>query len=76
MKQRLPTPIDALKFRAEQYGWNQTQMAKALGLTRGHYSEVLNGKRRLSLEAIRAAVELGIPAKVILQPFPCEEPPR
>ena len=64
---QLPTIIEALKFRAEQMGWGQERMAIELGLQASHYSEVLSGKRRLPLRAMRKACKLGVPAKVLLQ---------
>lgn len=72
MSQRLPKPIDALRSLVERNGWTDGQCAEALGMRRSHFSEVMSGKRRLPLEAIRAAVKLGVPAEVLLQPFPCE----
>lgn len=65
-------PLDALRFRIEQYGWSDAKFARAIGMQRSHFSEVMTGKKRLPINAIRKAVELGIPAKVLLQPFPCE----
>lgn len=59
--------IEALKFRAEQMGWNDTQLAAKLGLSRSHMSEILCGKRRLPLEATKAAFQIGVPAKILLQ---------
>jgi len=61
-----PTIPDALRFRADQMGWNQSQMAAKLGMGRSHYSEVLSGKRPLPLPAIRKAYELGVPARVLI----------
>lgn len=69
----MPTPIEALEFRIEQYGWSQNEFAKRIGMLPSHFSEVMNGKRRMSLDAIRNAVALGVPANVLLQPFPCEK---
>lgn len=65
-------PIDALRFRIEQYGWTDAKFAKAVGMAASHFSEVMNGKRRMPIKAIRLAVGLGVPAKLILLPFPCE----
>lgn len=66
-KDNLPSIVDALKFRQEQYGYNQHEMALALGMTDGNYSDVLSGKRRLSINATRAAYAIGVPASVLLQ---------
>jgi len=68
----LPSPIAALRFRIEQYGWTDRRFAKAIGMSPSHFSEVLHGKRRLPLTAMRKAVLLGVPGHVLLQPFPCE----
>lgn len=62
----LPTIPSALRFRQEQYGWTQAKMAKRLGLSTGHYSEVLSGKRALPYEAACRAYKLGVPATVLL----------
>ncbi len=63
----LPDPIEAIKFRMEQQGLRQKDLAPYLG-SQSKVSEVLNRKRPLSLSMIRALHEgLGIPAEVLLQ---------
>jgi len=63
----LPTPIEAIKFRMEQQGLSQKDLIPYIG-SRSKVSELLSGKRPLSLKMIRALTEhLGIPAKVLLQ---------
>src|SRR6476659_5147734 len=47
-----PDPIEAIKFRMEQLGYNQTDLAKVVGL-KSRASEILSGKRKLSLDMIR-----------------------
>jgi HTH-type transcriptional regulator / antitoxin HigA len=47
-----PGPIEAIKFRMEQMGHNQNDLAKAVGL-KSRASELLNRKRKLTLEMIR-----------------------
>lgn len=64
----LPSVADALAFRADQMGWNQTEMAKQLGLGRSQYSEIVNGKRVLPMSATKKAFAMGVPANVLLQP--------
>jgi len=64
---RLPTIRGAVEFRRTEYGWTQTKMAKALGMSKGRYSEFLHGKRRLGLNARCKAFEIGVPAEVLLQ---------
>ncbi|MES2796739.1 MAG: helix-turn-helix domain-containing protein [Bacteroidota bacterium] len=64
-----PDPIEAIKFRMEQMGYNQTDLAKILGL-KSRASEILNKKRKLSLELIRKIHEnLHIPAEVLVKPY-------
>jgi len=63
----LPSPIDALKFRMEQQSLKPTSLVPFIG-SRGRVSEILSGKRPLTLEMIRALESgLGIPARVLIQ---------
>lgn len=62
-----PDPVDAVKFRAEQAGLTPKQLAPLFG-SRAKVSEVLSGKRPLTLSMIRALHEkLGIPAEILLR---------
>ncbi|MVN23179.1 helix-turn-helix domain-containing protein [Mucilaginibacter arboris] len=64
-----PDPIEAIKFRMEQMGYNQTDLAKMVGL-KSRASEILNRKRKLSLEMIRLLHEsLKIPTEVLIQAY-------
>lgn len=67
MKKKLPPILDAVEFRRDQYGWSQARMGTELGIGQSHYSEFLNGKRTLSLNARIRAYKLGVPAEVLLQ---------
>lgn len=61
-----PDPIDAIKFRMEQTGLSQKDLVPYLG-SRSKVSEVLSGKRELTLSMIRAlSKHLGIPAEVLI----------
>jgi HTH-type transcriptional regulator / antitoxin HigA len=63
----LPTPIEAIKFVMDQRGFKQADLIPYLG-SRSKVSEVLNGKRTLTLSMIRALHgRLGIPAEVLIQ---------
>lgn len=63
----LPDPIEAIKFRMEQQGLKRKDLVPYLG-SAPKVSEVLTGKRPLSLTMIRNLVKgLGIPAEVLLQ---------
>ena len=62
-----PDPIAAIKFRMEQMGKSQSDLAPVLG-SRSKVSEVLSGKRELTLKMIRALHEhLQIPADVLIR---------
>ncbi len=65
----LPDPIEAIKFRMEQMGFNQSDLASIVGL-KSRASEILNRKRKLSLEMIRQLHErLHIPTDVLIQEY-------
>ncbi|HYK57715.1 MAG TPA: helix-turn-helix domain-containing protein [Flavisolibacter sp.] len=65
----LPDPIEAIKFRMEQLGYNQVDLAKVVGL-KSRASEILNKKRKLSLDMIRRLHDkLHIPTDVLIQPY-------
>ena len=62
-------PVEAIKFRMEQLGYNQTDLANVVGL-KSRASEILNRKRKLSLEMIRQIHErLNIPTEVLIQAY-------
>lgn len=61
-----PDPIEAIHFRMEQAGLSARDLVPFIG-SRAKVSEVLSGKRSLTLQMIRALHEhLGIPAEVLL----------
>jgi len=63
----LPDPVEAIRFRMEQAGLRQADLVPYFG-SRSRVSEVLSGKRRLSLNMIRRLHKgLGIPAGVLIQ---------
>jgi len=63
----LPDPVEAIKFRMEQEGLSRKDLTKYLG-SLSKVSEVLAGKRSLSLAMIRSLNDgLRIPAEVLLQ---------
>ncbi|MFS2187763.1 type II toxin-antitoxin system HigA family antitoxin [Mucilaginibacter sp. Mucisp84] len=64
-----PNPIDAIKFRLDQMGLSEKELGELLGY-RSRKSEILSGKRKLSLAMIRKLNEvLHIPAKVLIQAY-------
>jgi len=65
----LPDPVEAIKFRLEQLGYNQTDFAEIIGL-KSRASEILNRKRKLSLDMIRQLHDrLNIPTDVLIQAY-------
>jgi len=64
-----PDPIEAIKYRMEQMGYTQSDLAKVVGL-KSRASEILNRKRKLTLEMIRLLhVNLKIPTEVLVQAY-------
>ena len=62
-----PDPVEAIKFRMEQQGLTRKDLEEILG-TRTRVSEVLNRKRGLSINMIRALHEkLGISAEILIR---------
>lgn len=63
---RLPTPLEAIRFRMEQQGLTQKDLVPYMG-SKSKVSEVLSGKRPLTLSMMRALhTGLGIPADALL----------
>lgn len=64
-----PDPIEAIKFRMEQMGYTQSDLAKVVGL-KSRASEILSRKRKLTLEMIRLLHNnLKIPTEVLVQAY-------
>jgi HTH-type transcriptional regulator/antitoxin HigA len=65
----LPDPIEAIKFRMDQLGYKQKDLAKAIGL-KSRVSEILNKKRKLTIDMIRRLHDtLGIPTEVLIKEY-------
>jgi HTH-type transcriptional regulator/antitoxin HigA len=65
----MPDPIEAIKFRMEQMGMKQKDLAEVVGF-KSRVSEILNKKRKLTLEMIRKLnVTLHIPTEVLIQDY-------
>ena len=65
----LPDPIEAIKFRMEQMGMKQKDLAEVVGF-KSRVSEILNKKRKLTLEMIRNLhKDLHIPTDVLVQDY-------
>lgn len=65
----LPDPIEAIKFRMEQMGYTQNDFARIIG-HKSRASEILNRKRKLSLNMIRNIHDkMNIPTEVLIQAY-------
>lgn len=64
-----PDPIEAIKFRMDQMGLEQNDLAKILG-HKSQASEILSRKRKLNLSMIRKLHKsLGISTEVLVQEY-------
>jgi HTH-type transcriptional regulator/antitoxin HigA len=64
-----PDPVEAIKYRMEQAGYCQRDLASLLG-SRSRASEILARKRPLTLEmAWKLNREWDIPAESLIQPY-------
>ena len=64
-----PHPIEAILFRLEQLNMKKAQLKDVLGY-RSRVSDILSGKRKLSLNMIRKLHEkLNIPAEVLISDY-------
>jgi HTH-type transcriptional regulator/antitoxin HigA len=62
----LPTPVEAIKFRMTELGLRQKDLVSMIG-SKSKVSEVLSGRRPLSLNMIRAlASGLNIPVDLLV----------
>jgi HTH-type transcriptional regulator/antitoxin HigA len=65
----LPDPVAAIQFRMEQGNIEEAELTRILG-GRSRKSEILLGKRKLSLSMIRALhTELNIPAENLIADY-------
>ena len=65
----LPDPIEAIKFRMEQLNYSNQDLADIIGL-KSRVSEILNRKRKLSINMIRKLHDaLQIPTDVLVQEY-------
>ncbi len=65
----LPDPIEAIRFRMDQMGYDQRDLARVIG-QKSKASELLNRSRKLSLSMIRKLHEqMNIPTDVLIQAY-------
>ena len=64
-----PDPVEAIKFRMEQLGLDQKDLAEVIGY-KSRVSEILNRKRKLSLNMIRSLHrKLNIPYESLMAEY-------
>lgn len=64
-----PHPVEAIRFRMDQLGLKESDLNQILG-SRSRKSDVLNGRRKLSLAMIRRLHEkLNIPAEALIAAY-------
>ncbi len=65
----MPDPIEAIKYRMEELNMKQKDLAETIGYN-SRVSEILNKKRKLTLDMIRKISEaLNIPPIVLIQEY-------
>ena len=65
----MPDPISAINFRMEQMGLKQKDLVDMIGF-KSRVSEIMNKKRKLTLEMIRKLnTKLNIPTEVLIQDY-------
>ncbi len=64
-----PDPIEAIRFAMDQRGYTRKDLESALG-SRQRVSEILNRRRRLTIEMIwNLHDKFGIPADSLIKPY-------
>jgi HTH-type transcriptional regulator / antitoxin HigA len=64
-----PDPIEAIEFRMDQMGFKQKDLAEIIGL-KSRVSEILNRKRKLTLDMIRKLhLAMNIPTEVLVREY-------
>ena len=67
------TPLDILHYAIAEMGHSQNELAYVLG-SRSRASEILNGKRRLTLENVhKISTAWHIPAELLTAPYRLEK---
>ncbi|XCF07504.1 helix-turn-helix domain-containing protein [Tamlana crocina] len=65
----MPDPISAINFRMEQMGLKQKDLVEYIGF-KSRVSEIMNKKRKLTLEMIRKlSHNLRIPTEILIQEY-------
>jgi HTH-type transcriptional regulator/antitoxin HigA len=75
-----PDPIEAIQIRMEAMALQRADLGKMLGVSSGRLSEILNRRRRLTIDMMRVlAAELKLSESCLLKPYelvpPSTSPP-
>ncbi len=63
------SPLEAINFRIKEMGWSESEISKIIGYGK-RKSEILSGKRKLSLAMIRKLHQvLNIPAETLIAEY-------
>lgn len=70
-------PRELIRFKLDELGWSGRELARRLGWSGGRVSEVLNGKRNLTLAMVRQlSAALEIPAGLLVHDGAEEAPAK
>ena len=70
-----PDPIEAIEIRMAELGIDRAGLGEILGIASGRVSEILNRKRRLTIEMMRVlAANLRISERCLLRPYELATP--
>jgi HTH-type transcriptional regulator / antitoxin HigA len=65
-----PDPIEAIQIRMEAMALQRADLSKILGVSSGRLSEILNRRRRLTIDMMRVlAAELKLSESCLLKPY-------
>ena len=61
------SPLEALKFEMKEKGLTQTNLAERFGMSKSTISEIIQGKKQMSVRFMKYLHnDLGIPANILL----------
>ncbi len=65
-----PDPIEAIRIRMDDLGLDRADLGRLIGVGSGRVSDILNRRRRLTVELMRAlAVYLKLSEACLMQPY-------
>lgn len=71
----MPHPIEAIRIQMKNLNLSRSQLMERLGKSSGRMSDILNCRRRLTLDDVRNfSKALHIPVEVLSQEYPLDKP--